>query len=332
MKINPITFINSNQIERKQKNQPLNELQADVFVKNKNSVSFKGVENDFIKWADESNFVQNLAETMADENIIGTGYSHTTYKIPDNENYVLRIPNYIQINNEKIPQAQIKNTMDDKLDINIGQQVALIEIPSEHEIFKNTIEVLKKQKGIPIGVKNPQTIKDGQPPYEAEERMQQYETTIKQVAQLPTESYEKLISNYLRANELGYKFDHLNSNNLLIDIENQSIGMIDMDKTNSKPNLGNLLVALSNSEYLNTYKSPWGHNLRSQEECNAMTIATVQIIDKYFQAMENMGLKFNLDERTIEFDALLNSIPCKFALRTFDYNGVVNGLSERNLI
>ena len=78
-------------------NQPIKQgLTQDVFVKSTNNVSFKGSEevkntNNFIQWAEKTDFINSQLDDVLSnpENILGSGFLHTAYKIPNNDDFVL---------------------------------------------------------------------------------------------------------------------------------------------------------------------------------------------------------------------------------------------------
>ena len=223
-------------------------------------------------------------------------------------------------------KAKIKDTEDKNLTINIGQQVAEITVPTSF-VFPETIEVIKKQKGKSLGVPPYEALsanengdlRKGELPYEALERKLHYAESIHDVAQLPVSAYEKLISDVISANEAGYSFDYLNSNNLLVDKNDKSINLIDMNKSGGGVNLGNVLYALTNISYFSTYSSSYDENPMSEDDVNKALNDTIQIISKFMQAMQNMGLKLDKNECSYQFMNLMNSFPFTLYCKTFDF-------------
>ena len=338
-------------------NQPIKQgLAQDVFVKSTNNVSFKGNEvqaekSDFVKWAEETDFVnKQLKNILTNDNLkIGEGNSHTAFNIPGNDDYILRIGTsalkYMNMGN--IEKATLEDS-GDNLDINVGQKVASISVPSdfarpnEPDWLKTEIEIMKKQSGESIGVQPPETLvtgefvsvqKEGVLPYEDPSRKEKYARTIHQVAELPIESYEKLIKDFQTASEKGFHFDHLNSNNLLVDAENQSVNFIDMEKGSEpvKPSYSNLIYSLTNIQYYDTYTSQYCND-RTPEQKEAALKDTVQIINKFLQAMENTGAKFNRNDHSYEFTiSFANSVPCAMSA-AYGLNGFFEYAATRGLV
>ncbi len=307
-------------------------LATDVFVRNSAPISFKGIEspkstNAFFEWAKETDFINTQLDDVLSnpENVLGAGFHHTAYKIPNNDDFVLRVSTNdmkYSFQRQNIPNAKIKAKSAD-LDINVGQEVARILVPGQYgdaEWQCTCIEVLKKQDGESIGVLPPEllvegeynsTTKAGVDPYEHISRKQHYAKTIHKVAELPVESYEKLLSDFTRACAYGFSFDEHNSNNLLVDSNKQAINLIDMDRSSSnptKPNYGDLLYALTNVQYYSTYTSFYADDV-SPEQKQQATDDTMQIIDKFMQAMKNNGLKFDKNSVTCSFFDLMRSTP-----------------------
>ena len=88
------------------------------------------------------------------------------------------------------------------------------------------------------------------------------------------------MTDYKKACSAGYRLDHLNSNNLLIDEENKSINLIDMERVNpdgTVPHYANLLYSLTNCAYFDTYTYDYPNPV-SDEEKNADNIVNNTII------------------------------------------------------
>ena len=257
-------------------NQPIKQgLAQDVFVKSTNNVSFKGNEvqaekSDFVKWAEKTDFIntQLINIIRNPENVIGSGFVHTAYSIPQNEEYVLRVESdalpYIDFKN--INKAKIEDVEDKDLDINIGQAVANIVLKNDWDDPYTVINVLKKQTGESVGVQPAETLsKDGWGieeygilPYYDITRKEKYARTIHKVAEIPVESYEKLLSTFQKACDAGYIFDHKNSNNILVDSNAKSFNLIDLNKGFKKPTNADfmkLLYALTNITYYGTFQN-----------------------------------------------------------------------------
>lgn len=339
LNINPVNFISKINNNSQVRQHRTNALTQDVFVKTSKNVSFQGSTNSsFIDWAQQTDFIQKqLPEILSNpENKLGSGFSHSAFTIPDCEDYILRIPNYTLKDNFDFSKAELKDTEDKNLTINIGQEIAEIKAKGQYGI-PNTIQVLRKQTGKSIGVPPPETIyiedtdrlREGQLPYEARERKEYYAATVHQVSQLPQSAYEKLIDNIIIASEAGYAFDHLNSNNLLVD--DDSINIIDMDKHSQKVNLGNILYALTNINYCATYASRYDSSPMNSDNINQVMGDTIQIINKFTNAMQAKGLKFNKNECSMEFFKLIDSIPFSFFCKTGDYNAKWAALEKMGL-
>lgn len=330
--INSISFKGTTPINNK-KQQPNfmgGYISEDVFVKSKDPIKDENItpkeNSDFAKWAKEYELEKNIESILNNEdNILGSGFTHTAYSIPDCDDYILRKFNSNDISNINPDEVKIEEIDDRGLKVNIGQMVGKLELPNSNgEVY--SVEVLRKQKGKPIGnppvavIYVPETdiLKDGEKVYEAKERQDNYIKYIEKLADLPVSSYEKLISDYEQVANAGYFFDHLNSNNLFYDEENQAINFIDMEDSKRKPNYGNLLYALTNIYYFDTYKSPFSERVVSDEETFKAIQNTVTITNKFIEAMRNQGVKFDREEQSMEFCDFLSSMPVTFLCRTTD--------------
>ena len=258
-----------------------------------------------------------------DDNIIGKGFSHSAYKLPGFDDYILRKVNRATISPDfKI--IDIKDTSDKNLKVNIGQKIGEITVADRKSFFPVVIEVLKKQKGTPIGnppseaifSENTGNLKEGELPYGDIVRKETYAQSLHSLAKLPVEAYEKLIENIQKAYAAGYSFDHLNSNNLLIDEENGNINIIDMEKARQRIDYGNILYALTNIYYFSTYTSKYDGDIMAGEQIEAVLEDTIEITDKYIQAMKNKNVKFDKEEYSYEFLKFLSSLPCSFYCKT----------------
>lgn len=330
LNINPTKSVSIKNIKNKYPQKQIG-LKSDTFVRSSNNVSFKGSEpqnnNSFIKWAKETDFIKTqLPEILVNPNCkLGSGFSHSAYIIPGNEDYILRTSNMKVQRIYDFENAQIKDTEDKNLNVNIGQEVANIELKA-NDGFTIQIEVLKRQPGKPIGVPPSQAVyiedtdklRDGEIPYEAYERKKQYAETIHEVSNLPIKAYEKLIDEIRLAEKAGYHFDHLNSNNLLIAGEKGRINIIDMDRNQLPTNLGDVLYALSDINYFSTYSSQYDSCPMSKEAIGIAIKDTMEITDKFIQAMRNKGEKFNRNECSYQFFNFINSLPFTFYCQTTD--------------
>ena len=338
--IKPVKTNNYNNFQQQRKKTLVN----DVFIRTTPNISFKGTEqnerNSFIEWAEKTDFLKSqLPYIFSNPDCkIGSGFFHAAYSIPGNDEYILRIPKNQEFQIFDFSNAIIKDKEDKNLRINIGQEVATIELPKEKGI-PTTIEILKKQKGKAIGIPPLQTLfipgtgvlKSNELPYDDLARKEYYASTIHKVAQLPISAYEKLISDIREAEKFDYHFDHLNSNNLLIDEESGVINIIDMEKMKVPVFLGDLLYALTNMNYFSTFSSQHNKYAVAEEMVNKVIMDIVEIIDKFIQAMRNKGEKFNREECAYEFFRFMSSLPFELYCRTCDDNEKWKILSEKGV-
>ena len=275
-------------------------LKGDVFKRN-NEISFKGKEADsFIQWAQETSFVDQIGDILTNPDLkIGSGFHNNVYKIPGNDDYVLRTGLFVTNYMNAIPLSRYRmvDIEDKKMKINIGQKVARIELHSPYQILE--FEVLKKQSGKPLGVKCREAIvkKDGtlqenELPYEHITRRKYYADSIHSVSQLPLSAYDKLIADLIVAHKAGYSFDATNSNNLLIDEEKQEINLVDMSKYKSRISWKKVLLALTNRAYFETYADQKNEFSSSIEENEQVKQDTAIIIEKFSEALRKRKIWF----------------------------------------
>lgn len=297
-------------------------MDNDYFIKSTHLENIS--QNDFIKWANETGFYPHrLVDVMKDEeNILGKGFSNTVYKIPGNNDYVLRVSNASAINIDDLSDYSLEDVEDKNLDGNYGQCIAKI---TSSDFRKPDIFVLRKQTGITNG--NPPSsviyfengdLKPGELPYEAYDRKEHYAKSLQILADMPQEAYDNVVYNLSKLGDMGYKFDYYNPNNFLLDEEGEQINIIDLEKVQKgyKNDLGNALWALSDISYLNTFMSKHDSYPMSEDDSNKAFKNTITIIDKYTKAIKNNGQTYSFDG--YEFFQLLNSVPMSFYLRTWD--------------
>ena len=326
-------------------------LKYDTFVKNINNVSFKGKEvqaekSDFVKWAEKTDFINTqLIDIIRNpENVIGSGFVHTAYSIPQNEEYVLRVESdalpYIDFKN--INKAKIEDVEDKDLDINIGQAVANIVLKNDWDDPYTVINVLKKQTGESVGVQPAETLsKDGWGieeygilPYYDITRKEKYARTIHQVAELPVESYEKLLSTFQKACDAGYIFDHKNSNNILVDSNTKSFNLIDLNKGFKKPTNADfmkILYALTNITYYGTFQNNYVVQMSDEQKLQATT-DTITIISKFFEAMQKQNKKFIPNDTSLEASRIILSEPCRTYIQSPSKYDFWTRMQELNLV
>ena len=316
-------------------------LEQDKFVK-RNNISFKGeAENEFISWAKENNFSEKIGDILSNPNlIIGKGFTHNAYSIPENDEYVLRVGRSQEdfLKDADWKNMKITDSQDKNLTLNIGQSIAFIEAPAK-KLFPVYLEVLKKQTGYPLGIKPSATIytedgnlRKGELPYEDISRKEYYAKSIHEVSQMPQEAFEKLIDDLNAAGEAGYAFDHLNSNNLLVDTKNQAINLIDMEKGLKKPRWDAVLYALTNIDYYSTYTSYYAEPAMSNEQKQQVTNDTITIIKKFIQAMKNKGEKFDKYRLSYEFlTTMAHSLPFLMTFMVFDKEAAFDKLEKMGL-
>ena len=330
LSITPISFSGiRNLANTKTKAATLPKMQNDTFVRS-NTINFKGCEkcNEFSKWCNETGFKpENIDEIINNPELeIGKGNQHTAFNIPNCKDFVIRVSSCHVGNTSSADwkHAKFVDAQDKNLNVNIGQPVAFLEVPDTHAPIY--VEILKKQAGEPIGNKPAETLligeteilKAGEAPYEDMSRKEQYARTIQKVADLPISAYEELIDTYIEASKLGYTLDHLNSNNILVDSENQKLNLIDMSKGQSKEKFDGLLYALLNAEYFDTYTADYPNPVSNEEKMTALK-NNVKIIQNFTQAMKNKGVKFNRDEICIEFfNDVIRKVTSSFAFGTSD--------------
>ena len=339
--INNITFNgifntpNSNKISFRAKS-----LSNDSFIKSEETK--KPEDNEFIKWAKANNFKEKgIKAALSEENLLGKGFSHSVYQIPNNDDYVLRVSRgCLDLKDVDFSKYKLIDTEDKNLTNNYGQEIALFRADN---FEMPTVAVLRKQNGISNGNPPPSAIhyengnlREDELPYETTERKEHYAKCLQFLADAPIEAYYSLMDKFSELDCAGYKFDYYNPNNFLLDKEKGTIEIIDLDKM-SKPyenDLGNALWALTDIEYLNTYLTD-SYNENdpkiSDEDKTRAIKNTLVVIDKYTKAMQKKGKKFS--QNGYEFTVhLLGSFPMSIFLQTNSQSEKIEKLRNMGLI
>lgn len=317
MRISPVSFfaVNKNKLNLKSKS---------------NNISFKADLDSFERTQNDIFSPENIKEALSNpQNEIGHGSKHRVFAIPNNEEYVLRVPKY-NFDPKDITQAKFQPD-DDGYEINIGQMIGIIETDGGPYNSSQIIEVLKKQKGISYGVPHISALtnEDGklypdEPPYEDISRKQNYRTLISKVSKMDIDAFTRLLETFNKVQESEYSFDTYNANNLLI--ADNEINMIDLEKVPMKCSYIELLNLLTNYEYYSTFRAD---RSISDDEKLDVSLETAEIIEKFLQAMQRLNLKF--DEEYVQNSA------CYDLYRSFEFilalglNPMVERSAEKKL-
>ena len=284
---------------------------SDIFVRNSSMLeSETNLMNDdfnsFCNWAKETNFLSHIKNLIQNEaKVIGSGFEGTTYEIPNTDKWVVK--EYKRSSFLPIPKTapEIVKINDISPELNIGQTIARVEIPAGKK-HSYIYYILKKQNGDSIGIG-----------YQGNNDINKLNTTIhlkslEEVANMPDESFDKLITDISYITEIGYQIDCGNPNNLMFDKEKKQINFVDInDKYNHSGNqYGDVLFALLGCFFALKFENS---RAVSQEEKSIADSFSKKIISKYFNAMKRANIKFNGGSyfymllETNKFDSLLNS-------------------------
>lgn len=266
---------------------------GDVFVK---STSFKGTNEpakdmqsyeEFNKWAKETDFVSKVQD-VADRTgrILGSGFEGTTFEIPETDKWVLKQykrANFIQVSREKPDISEIR---DISPELNIGQTIAKIEIPTQNKRFCYVYYILKRQSGNSIGV-----------PYAyADEidrdNINRHLSSLQKLAALPQSSFDKCVRDVDYVTKQGYEIDCSNPYNFMLDEGKQEIHFVDInDKLRDKTTQhGEVLYALLDGPFGTLYRESDSVDKEEQEKAAKLSDT---IIQKYITAMKKCDAQFS---------------------------------------
>lgn len=267
-------------------------------------------EDDFESWAKNTCFYSKIGEIFAPENCLGSGHRNSVYKIPGSNRFVARINNsnsslsgvlkYAK-SHKKMSDWFIKDIEDD-FDGNFGQQVGVVTAAND---LNKTFQILLYKAGDPVGVPPEFVVDDFKksnpeyPNYNSREMKNKFASSMEQIAKLPQEAYEKYINDLISIGKKGYCFDFQNSNNILIDESEQTIGIVDVcdsyiGPNNSSNDLGLGLLALTNYQYYNTFVKDVDESIDSAVLAKTKK-NIIQIFSKYFSAMKKLDCKLSID-------------------------------------
>ncbi len=164
--------------------------------------------------------VSDIIEKSIDkQNIIGKGANSTVYKIPDLDDYVLKVLN--KNDHNKIDVSEFPS------DINLGQPV--------WQSTKNPgIIILKKINGTEHSIPNWSDVIWDDNKCRAynvtAEQAKLFNKQIKNLASMPQSSFDSVAKDVKYLDSMDYKIDSINPNNLIVDSDKQEIHIIDYYK------------------------------------------------------------------------------------------------------
>ena len=189
-------------------------LVADIYTP-----SFKGDDQDSLFNNLGVNIHDLIARSQRPENILGEGANSIVYKIPELNDYVLKV-----LHNEGMNRVNIGEFPSD---VNLGQPVWQDKENSRYLI-------LKKVEGDVHSIDNwSKTIWDKEkytPLPVTKVQANLYYEQLSDLANMPQAAYNQLVRNVKILDERGYKLDSINPNNLIVDKEKSQIHIIDSFK------------------------------------------------------------------------------------------------------
>jgi hypothetical protein len=171
----------------------------------------------------------NLADAAKSGEHLGSGSNGAVYAIPGEEDLVVKIPHAVV---KRGPQeaASAERAHNAFGDMNVGQPLARV----------GRVEILLRQRGEPAGMTATE------PAYDRDDRDDVYRARIEAAASMPQSAYDRLASDLLRANELGYILDWSKDNNILVDPKSGRFGLVDLGRRNlgEMNQMGNVILCL----------------------------------------------------------------------------------------
>ena len=320
--INSIKYISNNNNLNRTK---MTQLSNDMFVRttsfgNTNKTDDKSFEK-FEQWAKETEFTTYAPDIIARTGkILGSGFESKTYSIPRNNDWVIRQYNRSGMLNVPAEEPEIKKIEDISPELNVGQFVASVRLPINSRLSQQ-FYVLKRQSGESYGVSyssrndvNDQTTKT-------------HINSLKKLADLPQESFDKLIKDIDYITKRGYKFECTDPGNFMIDSDAQSVNFLNIENKLGSVNsnqYGDVLFALLDGEFAIEFNK----SDRNQSEKDTATRLSQQICSKFMIAMIRNNVQFDF---TNQFQDVFNSKAFEAILGTTNYDDKIDKLIELGL-
>lgn len=233
------------------------------------------ITNIFYKLAINRNKVitsEEAAQYITDDNFIGQGGNARVYRIDDD--YVLRVPK------SGFEPGQSNLLPDNFPEDNFGQPISQV----------GNSFVLLRQPGVEAGASHLEIGKN-RGKFTKEELYNKYKNAIKMAADMPQSAYDKLISDLIKINNMGYLFDPSKSNNLLIDNETKTFRMVDLNPKSPgqsyKNNPSEIVTVLIDNPTAGKYRDNPGELIPLYQE----------IIAKVTNAAANNNISMNDPEK-----------------------------------
>ncbi len=264
------------------------------FGKSNNDNSFKA----FKTWAEETDFYSkalNIIDFTGE--ILGSGFEGTTYEIPDNDNWVIKEEKRSASIPVKTDSPQITEIPDLTPNLNLGQMIAHVIVPSTPYSSRRFF-ILKKQKGETYGVSYDKRNQV------SESNINTHLKSLKLLSSFPIDSFKEVVEEVVQANKAGLKFDFYNPNNIMIDEENKKINFVDVDKGSIHPlknQLADILFSLLDGEFAKNFNKYCNSNTKKNEARKY----SYEIICKFETAVRACGADF---QKTAGYEMLLNSL------------------------
>ena len=229
----------------------------------------------------------------------GVGCSSKFYKMPNTE-FGIKIINIKRIaffgtntwktqyipNIETFKEIELTETEDPFNNHHFGQSFASCT---------NWIYLLRLQHGNPAGKQTP---KNNSSPPQSFTALDYFHKRLLEAASFPERSYIDLMNEVIFLNELGFAIDWESAANLLIDMNSERFGLIDLAPSGKNYNDGSSILKL-----IFDIK-----NLKSEDlnKNDAIQKASMSIISKTEKACNEVGLNFKSKETLNHIKGLLN--------------------------
>lgn len=277
-------------IQNHNKNIPPNGYTSGPKIKFQNGPKFSGARlphqtfEKFEKFARRTNFSNSLKNIINESNFIDSGAINSVYKIPGNDIFVLRVKKKALLTDELNKKTPIEKAIDTFPNNNLGQKIANIG---------DSISVIIKQSGCANGINNWVEIFLNNK--FSKEHLPEFIEKLKLAADIDQKGYKTLAEEMKLIHRQGYSFDYVNPRNILLDKEQQTLNIVDVEPTKK---IRHKLFKSNNENYLLMSLLDQKHFMKALELSDAsqkeeIILAAKKIKAKTKTASKQTSLKTN---------------------------------------
>jgi len=199
-------------------------VQNNQKITNQNFINFAGKRlphqsfEEFVKFAHQTDLLSHVADIFQPNNFVAAGKVNRVYRIPKNDDFLVRVLRNISIEKELSAPLDIKKYKDIFPLNNLGQKIATIG---------QGISVIIKQQGEVLGIKKWYETNDNKlfhPEY-----LPEFLHKLNMVSALNQGAYDTMAQEVKLIGAKKHFFDYYTPQNVLVDTKNQAINIVDVE-------------------------------------------------------------------------------------------------------